>query len=123
MDNNVLLKNLGENMRAVRKQKKLTIDQLAEKAFLSSKYIQGVEVGIRNISIKNLNKIASALDTTPEILLNVKNNLLATEDEKIFNISEKLKRFDKSKLDFIGNILDNLGTVISEANNKSRKTI
>ena len=115
MDNNVLLRNLGENIRSIRKKKKLTIDKLAECSSLSSKYIQGVEVGIRNISIKNLNKIANALDTVPEALLNIKSNTVESTDEKINNISQKLRKFDKNKLDFIGNMPDNLDVVISES--------
>ncbi|MDA1470310.1 helix-turn-helix transcriptional regulator [Brachyspira hyodysenteriae] len=35
-----------------------TISEIAEVSGISSKYLQGVEVGKRNISITNLNKIA-----------------------------------------------------------------
>ena len=87
-----MLRNLGKNIRSLRKSKKMTIDQLAEKSFLSGKYLQGVEVGSRNISIKNLNRISKALDTSPEILLNMKTYELKNSDDKIFAISEKLKK-------------------------------
>ena len=50
MDTEVVLKNLGQNIRELRKNKKMTIDELAEKSSLSGKYLQGVEVGNRNIS-------------------------------------------------------------------------
>ncbi len=84
------LKNLGQNIRELRKNKKMTISELAEKSLLSEKYLQGVEVGNRNISIKNLNKICKALETSPDILLNMRPYNLKTSEEKIFAISEKL---------------------------------
>lgn len=121
MDNNALLNNLGANIRAYRKRKGFTIDELAEVAELSGKYLQGVEVGVRNISIKNLNKIAMALEISPETLLNIEIKSLEKKDEKIFNISEKLKRFENNKLDFIGNMLDNLDVVITESSKKVKQ--
>ena len=122
MDTEVVLKNLGQNIRELRKNKKMTIDQLAEKSSLSGKYLQGVEVGNRNISIKNLNKICKALETSPDILLNMKPYNLKNSEEKIFAISEKLKKFEENKLDFIGNMLDHLNNIMREQsqNNNSK---
>lgn len=122
MDTEVVLKNLGQNIRELRKSKKMTIDQLAEKSSLSGKYLQGVEVGNRNISIKNLNKICKALETSPDILLNMKPYNLKNSEEKIFAISEKLKKFEENKLDFIGNMMDHLNNIMREQsqNNNSK---
>ncbi|PCG18898.1 MerR family transcriptional regulator [Brachyspira sp. G79] len=114
MDTQTVLKNLGQNIRELRKNKKMTIDELAEKSSLSGKYLQGVEVGNRNISIKNLNKICKALETSPDRLLNMRYYNLKNSEEKIFAISEKLKKFEENKLDFIGNMLDHLNDIISE---------
>ena len=114
MDTEVVLKNLDQNIRELRKNKKMTIDELAEKSSLSGKYLQGVEVGNRNISIKNLNKICKALETSPDILLNMKPYNLKTSEEKIFAISEKLKKFEENKLDFIGNMIDHLNDIIKD---------
>ncbi|WP_193376905.1 helix-turn-helix domain-containing protein [Brachyspira hyodysenteriae] len=119
MDTEVVLKNLGQNIRELRKNKKMTIDELAEKSSLSGKYLQGVEVGNRNISIKNLNKICKALETSPDTLLNMKPYNLKSSEEKIFAISEKLKKFEENKLDFIGNMIDHLNNIIkNEENNE-----
>lgn len=103
----------------LRKRKKLTIDELAEKAGLSGKYLQGVEVGTRNISIKNLNKIVIALNTNFQYL--VSNNIVDIEgrEEKIMAISERLKKFDVSKLDIIGNMLDDMNRVLEELHEKN----
>lgn len=114
MDTEVVLKNLGQNIRELRKSKKMTIDQLAEQSSLSGKYLQGVEVGNRNISIKNLNKICKALETSHDLLLNMKPYNLKNSEEKIFAISEKLKKFEENKLDFIGNMLDHLNNIMRE---------
>ena len=114
MDTEVVLKNLGQNIRELRRNKKMTIDELAEKSSLSGKYLQGVEVGNRNISIKNLNKISNALDIYPDRLLNIRSHNLKDSEEKIFAISEKLKKFEENKLDFIGSMLDHLNNIMEE---------
>ncbi len=117
MDTEAVLKNLGQDIRELRKNKKMTISELAEKSLLSEKYLQGVEVGNRNISIKNLNKICKALETSPDILLNMRPYNLKTSEEKIFAISEKLKKFEENKLDLIGNMIDHLNDIIKEGKN------
>lgn len=106
------IKKFRSKYKRIKKKQKMTIDELAEKSSLSGKYLQGVEVGNRNISIKNLNKICKALETSPDILLNMKPYNLKTSEEKIFAISEKLKKFEENKLDFIGNMIDHLNNII-----------
>lgn len=114
IDTETVLKNLGQNIRELRRNKKMTIDELAEKSSLSGKYLQGVEVGNRNISIKNLNKISNALDIYPDRLLNIRSNNLKNSEEKIFAILEKLKKFEENKLDFILSMLDHLNNIMEE---------
>ncbi len=119
-----ILTNVGANIRLLRKQKKLTIDELADMADLSGKYLQGVEVGIRNISIKNLNKIVIALDVSLQSLIaqSCGNN---TQDNKnkIFVILEKLKKLNPPKLKIIGNMVENIDTYIQSENiDKEEKT-
>lgn len=114
IDTETVLKNLGQNIRELRRNKKMTIDELAEKSSLSGKYLQGVEVGNRNISIKKLNKISNALDIYPDRLLNIRSNNLKNSEEKIFAILEKLKKFEENKLDFILSMLDHLNNIIED---------
>ena len=118
MENEILLYNLGYNIRLLRKSKKMTIDTLAEKAGVSSKYLQGIEVGNRNISIKRLNKIAKALETTPESLLTIKSNNLENRDDKLLNTFEKLKQVESSKLDIISNLIDDINKLVVLDNDK-----
>lgn len=56
-----LRKNVGLQIRSLRKTKGLTQEELAEKADLSYKYIGELERGQVNVSIDSLQKIADAL--------------------------------------------------------------
>ncbi len=49
------------NMRRIRLQKALTQEKIAEFAELHPNYISSVERGERNISIRNIDRIAGAL--------------------------------------------------------------
>ena len=53
---------VGQKIRELRKEKDLTQEGLSLITDLDRTYIASVEVGKRNISIKNLEKIAYALD-------------------------------------------------------------
>jgi transcriptional regulator with XRE-family HTH domain len=57
------------NMRALRKAKKLTQEQVAEGSDLHPNYISSVERAERNISIRNIERIAAALDVNMAELL------------------------------------------------------
>jgi SOS-response transcriptional repressor LexA len=57
---------------AVRKRAGLKIDELAEKTGLSTTYISRMERGERNVSLKNLQKIAEALGVAPSELIDQK---------------------------------------------------
>lgn len=53
---------LGNRIKKARKQLGLTQDALAERAGLSTKYIQFIESAARKPSLKSLYKIAKALE-------------------------------------------------------------
>jgi transcriptional regulator with XRE-family HTH domain len=57
------------NMRRIRKAVALTQEQVAERAGLHPNYISSVERGERNISLRNIERIARALDTTMAVLV------------------------------------------------------
>jgi len=59
-----LKKIVGNNIRIYRLKKNLSQKELGVIANLDKNYIGGVERGERNISLKNLFKIATSLDTT-----------------------------------------------------------
>lgn len=61
---NGLLTALGQNVRRAREAKEFTQEKLAEKAGLDPTYISGIERGLRNPGIKNVARLARALDIT-----------------------------------------------------------
>lgn len=61
MDNTILIA-FGKKVREVRLLKKLSQEGLAEKANVHRTYIGMVERGEKNISLKNIQKIANALE-------------------------------------------------------------
>ncbi len=51
----------GKHLRKLRKEKKLTQEELADKASMHFTYIGQIERGLRNPSLVNLQKLAKAL--------------------------------------------------------------
>src|SRR3989442_8463271 len=62
-------RSAGGNIRRMRKSKRLTLEQLAEKAESNPKYLGGVERGEENIGLKKLEQVAAALRVDPYELL------------------------------------------------------
>lgn len=56
---------VGDRIRAIRKAKELTQQELAERSNLDDAYIGAVERGERNFSIDTLDKIIEGLDISP----------------------------------------------------------
>lgn len=63
-----ILKRFGERVRALRQQKGLSQEKLAELANLHRTYISSVELGERNVSLKNIQALADALGVSLEEL-------------------------------------------------------
>src|SRR5438128_8414069 len=64
-----ILKIVGGNIRKMRKQGRLTLEQLAEKAESNPKYLGAVERGEENIGLNKLAQVAAALRVEPYELL------------------------------------------------------
>lgn len=64
-----LLKVFATNIRKYRIQKGLSQEQLAEKSGLHRTYISALERERRNISIRNIERIATVLNVQPHKLL------------------------------------------------------
>ncbi len=63
-------KKFGNKLRQIRKQKKISQEELAFRAKLHRTYVSDVERGSRNISIENVEKIAKALGVNAADLFN-----------------------------------------------------
>jgi transcriptional regulator with XRE-family HTH domain len=64
-----VLLRFGKRVKKLRNQKGLSQEKLADRASLHWTYISGIERGLRNISLKNIFKIAKALKVNPKNLL------------------------------------------------------
>ncbi len=59
----------GDKLRELRKVRDLSQEELALKSKLHRTYISDIERGARNVSLKNIEKIAKALSLSPKDLL------------------------------------------------------
>lgn len=62
-------KNFGRKLAGLRKQRKLSQRKLASKLDVHPTYISSLERGLRNPSLKVIDKIASALEVSRDVLL------------------------------------------------------
>ena len=69
----------ARNMRRIRLGLELTQERLAERAELHPNYISSVERAERNISIRNIERIAKALGVTMSELVNQPENTADTK--------------------------------------------
>ena len=63
---------LAHNLRTMRQARGISQEKLAELAGLHRTYVSSVERGERNISIDNIERLATALSTTPPELIREK---------------------------------------------------
>lgn len=63
-----ILKKFGKKIKELRKQKSLSQDNLADKSGLHRTYISGIERGLRNVSLKNIKKLANGFGVKIEEL-------------------------------------------------------
>ena len=61
--------SIGGRIRAIRKERGYTREQLAEYADVSSDFLWQIETGRSSMSAQNLAKIAAALDVTSDYLI------------------------------------------------------
>ena len=98
---------LGLKIRQLRISKNLTLDELAGKIGAQKSYIWSIENGrIEKPSAENLAKIAGALDTTADALLNEPDGSNKNQKKDIlYRNYSKLLPEDQAKIDAIINTL------------------
>jgi transcriptional regulator with XRE-family HTH domain len=69
MNKDQLLSAFGQKVQEVRRDKKLSQEDLADLADLDRTYISSMERGKRNVSLLNIVKVANALSVPPEIFV------------------------------------------------------
>lgn len=60
---------LGRNVRALRRERGLSQEELAHRAEMERSYVSDIERGTRNPSVKALGKLAAALEVDAWLLL------------------------------------------------------
>ena len=73
MAKNKILKNFGDKVRELRKERGISQEELSFKADLHRTYIGMIERGEKNITLVNIEKIANALELSINDLLNFNN--------------------------------------------------
>ncbi|MDD2534856.1 MAG: helix-turn-helix transcriptional regulator [Eubacteriales bacterium] len=69
-----LIQILATNLKRIRAERGLSQEKLAEIVDLHRTYISGIERGTRNVSIRNIEKIAAALGVRASSLLEEADN-------------------------------------------------
>ena len=64
-----ILIKFGETVRNLRQSKQISQEQFADMCGLHRTYISDIELGKRNVSLENIEKIAKALEITISQLL------------------------------------------------------
>lgn len=64
-----VLVQLGKRIRALREERKISQEELADRADIHRNYISQIEGGKRNLSFYNVVKIARALQVSPSKLI------------------------------------------------------
>jgi transcriptional regulator with XRE-family HTH domain len=64
-----LNKKLGERLKKLRQEKGMSQGDIARKLGVHRSYISGIERGVRNPTVKNVERIAEALGVSPHKLL------------------------------------------------------
>lgn len=89
MDIELNYKLIGKRLRAIRKRKGYTQEQLAERADISAQHCSGIETGGAKVSLPALVRLCNALEATPnDVLLDsVKQSVpsLLKEVEEVFS--------------------------------------
>lgn len=69
MNQTELVALFAYNLRAAREAQRYSQEELASRAGLDRTYVSGCERGVRNVSLKSLEKLANALSMSPAKLL------------------------------------------------------
>ncbi len=107
---------IGEKIKELRKKKKMTREQLAEKTDVSTRFLADVESGKVGISVLTLKKICTVLNTTSDYILGISS--YTDEEQQYAEIDKKIKNLDEKYLPAINRILDTFCDIIKMDHNR-----
>ncbi|GAB6991800.1 helix-turn-helix domain-containing protein [Paenibacillus pini] len=101
-----ILKLVGARIKELRKSKGMSQEALAEKAGFNLSYIGFIERAERNISMLNLEKIASALDVgVYELFIYLKEQERLPEESPMKDIFSLLRERDPKDIEMVRNVI------------------
>ncbi len=94
------LKYIGENVRAARKSRGLTLEQLAEMCNLSESFLGIAERGSSGFSVESIIKIATILNITTDELLMPNSSFEIEDSNRLVTLQTMLKNSEEFELEF-----------------------
>ncbi len=115
--------SVGDRIREIREAKKLTQEQLAEKAAISKGFLSDLENGKRNVSSEYLLRIANSLNASVDYLLRGTADAQITTREPVVIPPELSEAAEKLKLTYAQTIelLDAHRSVLAKRSNRQSK--
>ena len=104
-----LLTQIGQRIRKHRERSRLSQEQLAERADVSSQTISTAETGKKRLRVENIIKICEALEISPDYLL-----LGEISPQDLTILSEKLSQLTPGQYRHLENIIDSYISALSE---------
>lgn len=104
-----LLNQIGQRIRKHREKSRLSQEQLAERADVSSQTISTAETGKKRLRVENIIKICEALEISPDYLLLGK---ISPQDLTI--LSDKLSQLTPGQYRHLEDIIDSYISALSE---------
>lgn len=109
-------KNIGKNIKRIRKEKKLSMDTLAKKLGLSNRSsIAHIENGSRSLRLDTIEKIANALEVSPFEIIGATyfDNVMDIEKIKIeIDLFEKiLSNYNQNEALQLSKIIENFNSI------------
>jgi len=92
------LLNLGQKIRDLRKERGLTLVDIASKIQVSPSYLSAVERGLRKPSIPMLKKISDSLNVSAAYLVGIMNDAVTAEKIRMMRESRNLSLKDISEI-------------------------
>ena len=104
-----LLTQIGQRIRKHRERSRLSQEQLAERADVSSQTISTAETGKKRLRVENIIKICEVLEISPDYLL-----LGEISPQDLIILSEKLSQLTPGQYRHLEDIIDSYISVLSE---------
>lgn len=109
--------DIGNRIREIRTDKKITVSKLAEKIGVAQSFVSGIEAGTKKCSLENLDKICNTLGITlydffaPSDETELSSNLRGIFDDtqrstEVGRIVERIKTLPPNKLKVLESVLD-----------------